>query len=93
MTSPSVVFVHGLGGSNETTWTNDEGVCWPKTRLPTILQKARISGFAYESNFVGGYLMAMANRDGLRAIGDKLFREVATMRRRNDVSMDFYTGQ
>lgn len=46
----SVVFIHGLDGNREKTWTAkgaDEP--WPKTLLPMELPSARILTFGYDA--------------------------------------------
>ncbi|GAT21210.1 SesB [Aspergillus luchuensis] len=46
-----IVFVHGLGGSRDATWTIDD-VCWPQALLPQDLPKTRIMTFGYDSRVV-----------------------------------------
>ena len=53
-----IVFVHGLNPKGaETharqTWTDDSGVFWPETLLPSELPSARILLFAYNSSILG----------------------------------------
>ena len=47
-----IVFVHGLGGGSEHTWTKD-GIFWPRDLLPAQepFQTAGIHTFGYDSNF------------------------------------------
>ncbi|KAK7990392.1 hypothetical protein PG990_014672 [Apiospora arundinis] len=50
---PSVVFVHGLTGDHEKTWTaHDESEPWPQTLLPSRLPTARILIFGYDASVV-----------------------------------------
>ncbi|KAJ9646980.1 hypothetical protein H2199_001966 [Coniosporium tulheliwenetii] len=46
-----IVFVHGLRGGRESTWTKD-GVNWPKELLPKDIPKSRILSFGYDSGIV-----------------------------------------
>ncbi|OJJ68325.1 hypothetical protein ASPBRDRAFT_134181 [Aspergillus brasiliensis CBS 101740] len=46
-----IVFVHGLGGSRDATWTIND-VCWPQALLPQDLPKTRIMTFGYDSRVV-----------------------------------------
>lgn len=48
-----VVFVHGLTGDRERTWTYPgNGVCWPRDILPQHLPHARILTFGYDAYVV-----------------------------------------
>jgi hypothetical protein len=47
----SIVFVHGLRGGRESTWTKD-GVVWPKEVLSKDVPKSRILSFGYDSGVV-----------------------------------------
>ncbi|KAI1359009.1 Alpha/Beta hydrolase protein [Xylaria arbuscula] len=46
-----IVFVHGLGGQKQRTWTRD-GIFWPGQLLPTDVPEARILVFGYDANVV-----------------------------------------
>lgn len=47
-----IIFVHGLGGGSEHTWTKD-GVFWPRDLLPSQdpFQNASIHTFGYDSDY------------------------------------------
>ncbi|KAK4039275.1 ankyrin repeat domain-containing protein 17 [Parachaetomium inaequale] len=48
-----ICFVHGLTGDRESTWTADgQSAPWPKTILPTELDKARILTYGYDAYIV-----------------------------------------
>lgn len=48
-----VVFVHGLTGDRERTWTYPaNGICWPRDLLPQYLPDARILTFGYDAYVV-----------------------------------------
>jgi hypothetical protein len=48
-----MVFVHGLGGDREATWTDHTGkVCWPSELLPYDIPQARILTFGYDTSFM-----------------------------------------
>ena len=46
--SGSIVFVHGLRGGIESTWTKD-GVTWPRDLLKLDIPQSRIFSFGYDS--------------------------------------------
>ncbi|RAK97066.1 uncharacterized protein BO80DRAFT_448750 [Aspergillus ibericus CBS 121593] len=46
-----IVFVHGLRGHREKTWTKD-GHLWPKEYLPTDIENCRLMSFGYDSNVI-----------------------------------------
>ncbi|TFB01532.1 putative transporter AQR1, partial [Trichoderma ghanense] len=56
--SLDIVFVHGLGGHSQKTWTknHDPGLFWPEIWLPfePDVGKARILTFGYEASWRGG---------------------------------------
>lgn len=46
----SVVFIHGLTGHRDTTWTaSDATDPWPQTLLPSVLPTARILTYGYDA--------------------------------------------
>ncbi|OAG42284.1 hypothetical protein AYO21_03452 [Fonsecaea monophora] len=48
-----IVFVHGLTGDRERTWTSHAtGLCWPSDLLPTLLPDARVLTFGYDAYVV-----------------------------------------
>jgi hypothetical protein len=53
-----LVFVHGLGGGSQSTWTksNDPSLYWPKQWLPqdNAFRDARIHSFGYNANWDKG---------------------------------------
>jgi hypothetical protein len=49
----SIVFVHGLNGHREETWTAPgQTEPWPKTLLPEEITDARILTFGYDASVV-----------------------------------------
>lgn len=48
-----IIFVHGLGGSSQLTWSKHRNLdnFWPKEWLPLDITTARIWSFGYDSRF------------------------------------------
>ena len=42
-----IVFVHGLNGNPQTTWTANNGVFWPTDLLPISLKSAKVRILVY----------------------------------------------
>ncbi|KAL3448019.1 Alpha/Beta hydrolase protein [Aspergillus insuetus] len=63
-----VVFIHGLTGNRETTWTDKETkVFWPGALLPNDIPDARILTFGYDADIVHFLSTASQNRIGNHA--------------------------
>ena len=53
LTTSSIVFVHGLYGGREATWTHERSnVFWPRDLLPRDIEDARILSFGYDAKVV-----------------------------------------
>jgi hypothetical protein len=64
----SVIFIHGLTGDRERTWTaTGQTEAWPKTLLPTALPKARVLTFGYDAYVTGLRDLVSKNRIGQHA--------------------------
>jgi len=57
----SIVFVHGLTGHCEATWTC-ENIYWPQQLLPKRIPRARILAFGYDADVVNLWTNASQNR-------------------------------
>ncbi|MCJ1271835.1 hypothetical protein MMC22_011740 [Lobaria immixta] len=74
-----VIFVHGLTGGRERTWTATNAVSpWPQMLLPTKLPDARILTFGYDADVVHWRAMVSKSRIGNHA--EDLLTTVATHR-------------
>lgn len=61
------MFLHGLTGDREDTWTDKKAkVFWPRDLLPGKLPKARIITFGYDADVIGFMTVSM-NRIGNHA--------------------------
>ena len=75
----SVVFVHGLTGNRETTWTHKQTkTFWPQTLLGRDLANARILTFGYDADIIG--VLKTAGSNTLRDHGKSLANDLALRR-------------
>ncbi|MCJ1391030.1 hypothetical protein MMC18_003891 [Xylographa bjoerkii] len=78
-TVESIIFVHGLTGHREKTWTAKGAERpWPQTLLPQKLPSARIMTFGYDANFIDWKSAVSQNRVSDHAEG--LLSTVANFR-------------
>lgn len=79
ITGPSIVFIHGLTGDQESTWTaKGAAACWPGLFLLNDLPEAGIITYGYDADVVNFWSMASQN-----TIGDhsqKLLSSLASLR-------------
>ena len=60
-----VVFVHGLTGNREATWTaSGSAAPWPQALLPLDLPRARLLLYGYDADVVNFWSMASQNKVG-----------------------------
>ena len=63
--TPSIVFIHGLTGDRESTWTaKGAATGWPELFLPNDLPEARIITYGYDADVVNFWSMASQNTVG-----------------------------
>ena len=75
----SIVFVHGLTGNRESTWTHKKTkTFWPQKLLPQDLPSARILTFGYDADIVEAINPASSNT--LRDHGNSLANDLALRR-------------
>jgi hypothetical protein len=75
----SIIFVHGLTGDREKTWTAKNGTApWPQTLLPSKVADARILTFGYDASVANWRGLVSKNRIGNHAMN--LLTTVATYR-------------
>lgn len=74
----TIVFVHGLRGSREGTWTKD-GVLWPATLLAKDIEGSRIYLFGYDSGIIH-WDQASVSRTELENDAEDLCAQLAAQR-------------
>jgi hypothetical protein len=80
---PSIVFIHGLTGDREKTWTSrDASEPWPKALLPTKIPNARILTFGYDAYAVNRQGVVSKSRIGEHA--GNLLTSLALLREEDD---------
>lgn len=79
----SIIFVHGLTGDREKTWTAKGAASpWPHALLPTEIANARILTFGYDAYVADWNGMVSKNRIGNHSMN--LLSTVATYREKDD---------
>ncbi|KAH8882541.1 hypothetical protein GQ53DRAFT_733723 [Thozetella sp. PMI_491] len=79
----SIVFVHGLTGNRESTWTdNESNIFWPVAFLSKDISQARILSFGYDADFAHFLAATSTNRIGEHA--NNLANELAQIRETTD---------
>lgn len=64
----SIVFVHGLTGNREQTWTTvGASRAWPESLLPPALPTARVLTFGYDASVADYRSVVSTNRIGNHA--------------------------
>jgi len=80
---PSIIFIHGLTGDREKTWTANSAVDpWPKTLLPSKVPNARVLTFGYDAYVTDWRRMVSRNRIGNHSMN--LLTTVASYREDSD---------
>jgi hypothetical protein len=91
--SKSIIFVHGLTGDREETWTAKNAVApWPQTLLPAQIPSARVLTFGYDAYVADWRGMVSTSRIGNHSMN--LLTAVATYREKDDTIgfSDLYLG-
>lgn len=76
----SIVFIHGLTGGREKTWTHEDGTFWPQDLLPSDFAKARILIFGYDADIA--HIFGQASINTLRDHGRTLCTDLTMLRLR-----------
>ncbi|RPA73405.1 hypothetical protein BJ508DRAFT_49908 [Ascobolus immersus RN42] len=76
--SADIVFVHGLTGGRESTWSRPQSEPWPKTLLAKSLPNCRISTFGYDAEVVN--ICKMASQCNVRDHARKLVQALTVLR-------------
>lgn len=77
-----MVFVHGLTGGRESTWTETKSkVFWPKDLLHHEIPNARIMTFGYDADIVN--ILTPASSNNIRNHGQALAHELGLKRKRS----------
>ncbi|PNP57410.1 hypothetical protein THARTR1_02407 [Trichoderma harzianum] len=78
-TQLSVIFLHGLTGHREGTWTAEgEADPWPKSLLPKDLPTARIITYGYDANVL--HLTRVAGQNTVREHAKTLINDLSALR-------------
>jgi hypothetical protein len=73
----SIVFIHGLTGHRENTWTK-HNFFWPKAILPSDVPKARIWSWGYDADIL--HFWKKRSKPGLNGHSQQLCSDLAGVR-------------
>lgn len=73
-----LVFVHGLRGSRQKTWSRD-GVFWPQDLLKDDLEKIRVISWGYDASIANAF--AYASKESLFGHATTLLNDLAGLGR------------
>ncbi|KAF1844989.1 uncharacterized protein K460DRAFT_354850 [Cucurbitaria berberidis CBS 394.84] len=79
-----IVFVHGLTGNRETTWTYNKTLFWPRDLLAQELPNVRILTFGYDADIVG--VLNTAGSNTIRDHGKSLAQDLSMRRVRTQTN-------
>ncbi|KAF2488673.1 hypothetical protein BU16DRAFT_520428 [Lophium mytilinum] len=79
-----IVFVHGLTGNRETTWTYNKTLYWPRDLLTKELPYARILAFGYDADVIR--VLNTAGSNTIRDHGKSLAQDLSMRRIRTQSS-------
>ena len=72
------MFVHGITGGRDTTWTHQDGTFWPRDLLAKSFPAARIMTFGYDADVAR--LLGPASNNTLRDHGRTLCNDLTMAR-------------
>jgi hypothetical protein len=78
----SIVFVHGLTGDRDRSWSVNNAAPWPQSLLPSRVSNARIFTFGYDASVADVRRMVSQNRIANHSMN--LLNAVATCRDDDD---------
>ncbi|KAI9703094.1 MAG: hypothetical protein M1820_005966 [Bogoriella megaspora] len=61
-----IVFIHGLNGNRELTWTNEAGLFWPKDLLPNDIPQASILTWGYDANVLPEKFLGVISKNSIK---------------------------
>lgn len=78
-----ILFVHGLTGNRESTWTDTESnIFWPEAFLKKDIPQARILTFGYDADFA--HFLAATNTNRIGEHANNMANELAQLREETD---------
>ncbi|PSK36144.1 hypothetical protein B9Z65_5959 [Elsinoe australis] len=80
-----VVFVHGLTGNRDKTWTHASTSCfWPEELLPTDLPNARVYTYGYDADVI--HVLEQASQSRIANHAQTLLSTLANARERSETA-------
>ena len=83
LTSQSIVFIHGLTGNRQSTWTKNPGkrneCFWPHELLPTTILNVRVVTWGYDADVIRKTPMAVVSTNTIEEHAEALCSDLAAL--------------
>jgi len=84
--TPSIVFIHGLNGDLEDSWTASNEHFWPRDFLPDDIPNSRIITWGYDARVVAWKSLQTVSNRTIPQYASSLCTDLSRLRPRSDAT-------